>query len=148
MFSGMSQSTSSDIYTTGSRLWNEWTRMWNGEPELARVLVADRFALHLPEPFGIDPRSVTTPAAVEAWVRAHRAKFARLRFDTNVGPFVDVRAGVVAGPWFAETSADGSTPPAWGMDTIAFKDAKITEYWTLSKPASKVGDWATRLGDT
>jgi hypothetical protein len=119
--------------------------MWNGEPALAHAIVADRFALHLTPPTGVDPQTVNTPAAVERWVIAHRAKFQRLRFDTHCGPFVNVTACVVAGPWFAETSTDGSSQAVCGMDTIAFRDARIVEYWTIGKPAETIGAWARRL---
>jgi hypothetical protein len=44
--------------STGIHLWNEWTRMWNGEPALAHAIVADRFALHLTPPTGVDPQTV------------------------------------------------------------------------------------------
>jgi len=114
--------------------------MRNGEPELAHAIVAERFALHLTPPSTVDPQTVNTPAAVERWVIAHRAKFQCLRFDTNCGPFVDVAACVVGGPWFAETSTDGSSPPVCGMDTTAFRDGRIVEYWTIGKVAETVSD--------
>jgi hypothetical protein len=117
--------------------------MWNERPELALELVAPRFTLHLATPL-VDPATVTDPAGVAAWVRGHRAKFQRLVFHTGVGPFVDVRAGVVAGPWHADTIVDASPRPVCGMDTIAFRDGKITEYWTLSTPVASVGAWSTQ----
>lgn len=131
-----------DVYAMGIRLWNEWTRMWNERPDLARELVADGFVLHLTTPNAPSPEAVNDGAGVEAWVRAHRAKFQRLTFSTNVGPFVDVRAGIVAGPWIADTSIDGSPRPVCGMDTIAFRDGRITEYWTLSSEVEAYGTWA------
>ena len=131
--------TNTDLHATGLRLWDEWTEMRNGRPELARALVADRFTLHVVTPtLGVDPTTVSDPAAVERWVRAHRAKFARLTFSSNMRPFVDVAAGVVAGPWSADISVDATPRWACGMDTIAFRDGKITEYWTLSDRKSVV----------
>jgi len=115
--------------------------MWNERPELARVLVADGFVLHLPTPNAVAQETVDGPAAVERWVIAHRAKFQRLVFASTCGPFVDVRAGVVAGPWFAETIVAGEPRPVCGMDTIAFRDGKVTEYWTLSKEVDAFGRW-------
>src|ERR1700678_3625631 len=103
-----------DLYATGIRLWNEWTTMWNERPELARVLVADGFVLHLTTPSGVVPETIDGPLAVERWVIAHRAKFQRLIFHTTCGPFVDVRAGVVAGPWLAETAVGGAPQPVSG----------------------------------
>jgi hypothetical protein len=137
--------TDRDLYAMGLRLWNDWTEMWNGRPELARTLVADAFTLHLPTPSLLALDSVNDPAAVERWVTAHRAKYRRLTFATTCGPFVDVRIGVVAGPWFADTCVDGSPRPVCGMDTIAFRDGKITEYWTLSKEVDDVGRWGTAV---
>ena len=116
----MTNETDHERYETGLRLWRDWTRMWNGQPELALGLVAERFALHLVTPSALEQTAVVDPAAVERWVRAHRANFARLVFHTGCGPFVDVRAGVVAGPWYAEASTDGSPRVVCGMDTIAF----------------------------
>jgi hypothetical protein len=31
------------------------------------------------------------------------------------------------------------------MDTLAFKDGKITAYWTLSKEVDVIGRWALAL---
>jgi len=80
---------------------------------------------------------------VERWVRAHRAKYERLHFQYDCGPFVDVRAGVVAGPWIADVVQDGAARATCGMDTIVFRDGKITEYWTLAKPVDAFGRWAS-----
>jgi len=132
-------------YATGIQLWIDWTQMWNGRPALARSLVAARFALHLPLPSQVDQATVDSPEAVERWVTAHRAKFQRLTFHTECGPFVDTAAGIVAGPWWADASIDGSPRVVCGMDTIAFRDGKITEYWSLSKEADAVGRWGTAL---
>lgn len=121
---------------SGRRIWNEWTNMWNERPALARTLVAPVFALHLPAPVDLEPSHINSPAAVEAWVTKHRAKFRALTFLNEHGPFVDEEAGVVAGPWCAEARLDES--PRWmcGMDTIAFRDEKVTEYWSISTPAA------------
>jgi hypothetical protein len=131
-------------YQTGLDLWNRWTEMWNERPALALELVADRFVLHLTLPDIVAQHTVTDPAAVERWVTAHRAKFQRLRFHTGCGPFVDVTAGIIAGPWYADTMIDGTPRPVCGMDTIAFRAGKITEYWTISKPVDDVGRWVSR----
>ena len=132
------------IRLTSLHLWNEWIEMWNGRPELARTIVAHRFTLHLPTPALVRQETVVSPPDVEQWVAAHRAKFRRLVFQTGCGPFVDVTAGVVAGPWFADTSLDGNPRPVCGMDTIAFVEGKVTEYWTIAKEADEVGRWISR----
>lgn len=136
-----------DIYQQGIDLWNRWTEMWNGKPELALELVAPRFALHLTAvpSRGVDITTIDTPERVMEWVRNHRAKFTNLTFTTQVGPFVDVTAGVVAGPWSADTTSGGTSSWACGMDTIAFRDGRITEYWTLSSPVDRVATWDQRL---
>lgn len=136
-----------DAYAEGLRLWREWTEMWNGRTELALTLAAPKFALHLTLPT-IDPATINTPEAVERWVRGHRAKYQRLVFLNGVGPFVDVTAGVVAGPWHAETTVDGTPRIVCGMDTLRFSGGKITEYWTLSKPVDELGTWSTGLAGT
>ena len=130
-----------DLYATGIDLWNEWLTMWNERPELARVLAADGFVLHVTTPSAVVQETVDGPLAVERWVIAHRAKFQRLAFRTTCGPFVDVRAGVVAGPWVADAAVDGAPLPVCGMDAIAFRDGKVTEYWTLSRPVDAFGRW-------
>jgi hypothetical protein len=129
----------------GLFLWDEWTRMWNGAPEMALVLCAERFVLHLPSPSGVDEETVNDPVAAERWVREHRNKFESLTFSSDVGPFVDIRRGVVAGPWIAHAVIDGKLIPTCGMDTIAFRDGKLTEYWTLSKPVADFGRWTHGL---
>lgn len=133
------------IYEEGLRLWREWTDMWNGQPELALRLAAPRFALHLPTPSLVDAATIDHPAAVERWVRNHISKFHHLRFVTGVGPFVDPIAGVVAGPWHADASLDGSPRIVHGMDTLRFRDGRILEYWTLSKQADAIGAWSTTI---
>jgi hypothetical protein len=130
-------------YDTGIALWTRWTQMWNDAPALALELVAPRFALHLTSPSLADPATICDPAAVARWVAAHRARFDKLVFSTRVGPFVDTRAGVVAGPWIAETIVGGVATPVCGIDAIAFVAGKVTEYWTMSKPVEAYGDWAT-----
>jgi hypothetical protein len=137
--------THQQTYETGIRLWNQWIRMWQTNPELALELVASRFVLHLTPPTPIDEQSITTPEDVERWVKKHRGSFQRLTFHTQAGPFVDVTAGIVAGPWYADASIDGSESWVCGMDTIAFRDGKITEYWTLAKEVKAVGRWGVMV---
>jgi len=74
-----------------------------------------------------------------------RARFERITFHYEAGPYVDTAAGVVAGPWWAESVVEGKPRLSAGMDTIAFRNGKITEYWTLSKEVDSVGDWAKAL---
>ena len=128
-------------YETGLTLWEKWTEMWNGRPELARALVADRFALHLPLPNLIDPQTVNDARSVERWVTEHRARYERITFSYGAGPFVDTVAGVVAGPWSAQIVTGGNERLVCGMDTIAFSAGRITEYWTLSRDVETVGKW-------
>jgi hypothetical protein len=131
-------------YETGTRLWTEWTEMWNGRPELALKLVAPSFRLHLVTPSDYDQLAVDGPEAVRQWVTRHRAKFQALRFYFGVGPFVDERAGVVSGPWHAEVTLDGKQGRVCGMDTVLYRDGQITDYWTVAKEADEVGRWSTR----
>jgi hypothetical protein len=138
-------SNQQEVYATGLRLWRDWTEMWNSRPELALQLVVPRFALHLTTPSGVDQTTVADPEAVARWVTAHRGRFHQLRFHTGCGPFVDTVAGIVAGPWYADASIDGSPRIVCGMDTIGFRDGLITEYWTISKEADAVGRWVTAL---
>jgi hypothetical protein len=135
-----------DIYERGITLWNRWTTMWNHEPELALDLVAPRFVLHLTLPRELDETAVDSPSAVHEWVVAHRAKFTRLRFTNECGPFVDVRTSVVAGPWIADAAIADVPRPVCGMDTIRFDDdGKIVEYWTMSTPVERFGRWAKSI---
>jgi hypothetical protein len=133
-----------NIYETGIELWKEWTEMWNGRPELALELVAPSFRLHLVTPSEQDQLTVDNPEAVRQWVARHCARFEAIRFRFGVGPFVDERAGVVSGPWHTEHVRDGKPGWACGIDILMFRDRKITDYWTLSKPADGVGRWSTR----
>lgn len=129
----------------GIRLWVQWMEMWNGRPALARDLVAERFVLHLPLPSLVDATTITDPASVERWVTEHRARSEELTFHYEAGPFVDAIANVVAGPWSAAIVANGTSRVVCGADTIAFRDGKIVEYWTLAKDAESVGAWTTKL---
>lgn len=134
-----------DNYETGVKLWADWTKMWNGSPELARELVAERFFLHLPLPNSIDPSTITDPASVERWVTEHRARYDGIEFRYAAGPFVDTVAGIVAGPWSARIVSAGAPRLVCGMDTIAFRHGKIHEYWTLSRDVENVGQWTCAL---
>jgi hypothetical protein len=134
-----------DLYQTGIKLWADWTEMWNGRPELALELVAARFVLHLPSPSPFDTAAVSNPAAVARFVSEARARFERITFHYEAGPYVDTAACVVAGPWWAASESEGKPKLSAGMDTIAFRDGKITEYWTLSKEVDRVGDWVKAL---
>jgi hypothetical protein len=136
--------THANTYDLGLDLWKRWTRMWNGEPALARALVAPSFVLHLPLPSDADASAITTPIAVERWIAAHRAKFTSLTFRYDAGPFVDTVAGAVVGPWIAEAVIAGAPRLVCGMDTIAFRDGKVTEYWTVGKDVTAFGAWITR----
>lgn len=136
---------SNDSYEIGLRVWERWTEMWNGSPEIALEMAASPFVLHLPSADETDDKTVSSPRAVMEWVARSRAKYTRITFSTEAGPFVDVKAGIVAGPWIAEVVVDGQTRYARGMDTIAYGgDGKITEYWTISKPSAEAGTWAQR----
>ena|SRR6478735_9772306 len=128
-------------YEMGLMLWAKWTQMWNGRPELARQLVAERFALHLPLPNLVDPETIKDATSVERWVSEHRARYDRITFRYGAGPFVDTVAGVVAGPWSAEIVTGSNQRLVCGMDTIAFNAGKITEYWTVSRDVEVVGAW-------
>jgi hypothetical protein len=139
-----SQAAPEDLYATGRHLWKLWMEMWNGRPELARALVADGFTLHLTIPSLVRQETIVGPADVERWVTGHRARFRRLVFHPDCGPFVDVAAGVIAGPWFAELSVDESPRLACGMDMLAFVAGRITEYWTLAREVDEVGRWVSR----
>jgi hypothetical protein len=141
----MTHSTASQLRTIGLQLWRDWTEMWNGRPELALTLVAPQFVLHLTTPSVAAQETVTTPEAVERWVAGHRARYQRLKFHFDCDAFVDVTAGVVAGPWHAEAAIDGAPRQVCGIDILAFRDGKITEYWTLSKEVDAVGRWSTRV---
>jgi hypothetical protein len=136
-----------NLYDVGLRLWAQWFEMWNGRPELALDLVAPRFALHLPLPSLVDAAAITDPEGVARWVTKHRAQFERLTFLYDAGPFVDASARVVTGPWTAEVVTRGTTRLVCGMDVIAFRDGRITEYWTLGKDADRIGDWRRALSD-
>lgn len=145
MLTGMSEHDSIDtIRNEGLEIWRLWTEMFDGHSSLARRVVAPRFVLHLPTPSGVDARTIADPAAVERWVTSHRAKFRRLIFHTGCGPFVDPVARVVAGPWHADAPTGDQARWVCGMDTIAFRDGKVTEYWTISKEVDAVGGWSTQ----
>ena len=133
------------VYETGLRLWQQWTVMWNERPELALELCAERFSLHLAAPSLVDETQVVTPADVQRLVVGQRSKYQRLVFHVDgCGPFVDTRLGVVSGPWWAETQQEGTARVVRGMDSIAFQDGRVTEYWTLSREADRLGDWVTQ----
>ena len=136
-----------DNYQTGLLLWKQWTDMWNGQPELARALVAPEFVLHLAGTSLVDEATVSDPESVVRFVAGHRARHDKLEFRYDAGPFVDTVAGVVAGPWSAERVIDGVPSVVCGMDTIRFRDGKITEYWTLAKEADAIGRWCSALAE-
>lgn len=138
---------SNDTYAMGLDVWKRWTEMWNGKPALARELAAPRFVLHLPSAAPTDERTITSPEEVERWVAGHLAKFEKAIYRYDAGPFVDTVAGVVAGPWTAELTAAGTTLRFCGMDTVAFREGKIVEYWTLAKETESLGRWTDAVAE-
>ena len=134
-----------NTYEMGLRIWERWMAMWNGRPELALDLVAARFALHLPQPSLVDEATIVDPATVNAWVAQHCARFRRLVFHYEAGPYVDAVVGVVSGPWWADAETDAGARIVAGMDVVAFREARIHEYWTVGKDAAAVGRWTKSL---
>jgi hypothetical protein len=47
--------------------------------------------------------------------------------------------------WTTMLIVDGSPLSVCGMDTLAFRDCKVIEYWTLSKEVDHVGRWGHRV---
>jgi hypothetical protein len=77
-------------------------------------------------------------------VTEFRGRCDRATFQYDASPFVDSKAGIVAGPWSAELLTSSSRRLVCGMDTIAYRDGKIYEYWTISKDVKTVGSWTSR----
>lgn len=131
-----------DVYAAGLELWEDWTRMWNGAPEVALRRSASRFVFHLVTPEGTTLDSPLTPQALETLVREHRNKYEVARYAYAVGPFVDVRAQVVSGPWVAElVTKKGERSCICGMDIIAFEGSKVVACWSLARPVDQNASW-------
>ena len=114
--------------TTARRSLDRWLTMWNGDPDLARVLCADDFRIH----FAMTERDGSTPAdeirSAEDFARYlvwwHREHAGTV--FTAVADAIDGEHGRLL--WDVE--ADGAV--AGGVDVFDFaEDGRVTRVWSV-----------------
>lgn len=126
--------------TVAEDLWSRWTRMWNGDPELAREIIAEGFYAHLTSKRHADPAELRSAGAVIKWVEKIRAQYAELRYETNGAVLVDgdtlVARWLASGIFAGRTALPGDVPGrpfrVAGTDVLRIEGGRIRECWTLS----------------
>jgi len=129
----------------GQQVWNEWTRLWNGEYELATKIVGPRFDLFLTAAVPDDATAINNDETVEAWIRSVREKFTTIRYITVAGPYFDTEAQVISCGWEAKgvfagktglpEDHPGKTFHLTGTDILQLSNGKISGCRTMSNPA-------------
>ncbi|QUH01513.1 ester cyclase [Saccharopolyspora erythraea] len=120
-------------------LWDCWSRIWNGEYELAYEVVSDGLRVNIPDHGMPDADTIHDPKTLTAWIAAFRSSFDDdARISGELGPFVvgDLALGrwVFNGVWQggrpATATAEPGTPVTFrGVDILRFENGRIAEYW-------------------
>ncbi|GAA2786278.1 phosphopantetheine-binding protein [Saccharopolyspora taberi] len=120
-------------------LWDCWSRIWNGEFELAEEVVSADLRVNIPDHGMPDPATIHDPKTLTAWIGAFRSSFDDdARISGELGPFIvgDYAMGrwVFNGVWQggrpATATAEPGTPVTFrGVDILRIEDGRIAEYW-------------------
>jgi len=121
--------------TATAELVTDWVRLWNGDLEAASSVIADDLELHVARVD--DATEDTGPDALTSWIAAMRTVIPDVRFDIELGPFID--GDVVVLRWIASghyaAGFPGATSPAGtqvrftGTDILRVAHARVAEYW-------------------
>jgi hypothetical protein len=137
----------------GTRLWEQWTAMWNGDLALAERIVTDDFRIHFGSQESLHTERLRGPNQLAGFIGEHRAGYRTITYRTDVGPIVDLHRGAdgtvsghVACRWLvdaeADTDADAAGGPVTkgGIDVLRVVGDRVAETWSVTG--------ARRLGPT
>lgn len=121
--------------TSNDRLVADWIRLWNGDLAAAPSILADDLKLHVARVDGTSDDH--GPEALTSWITVMRTVMSDLRFDIEVGPFVDgdavvlrwIATGRYAAGFPGATSPVGTRVHFTGTDILRITDRRIAEYW-------------------
>jgi len=121
--------------TTSDRLVPAWIGLWNGDLEAASSVLADNLKLHVAR---VDGATDDTGAnALTSWITVMRTVIPDIRFDIEIGPFVDgdvvvlrwIASGHYAAGFPGATSPSGTPVRFTGTDILRVAHARVAEYW-------------------
>ncbi|ASU86260.1 polyketide cyclase [Nocardiopsis gilva YIM 90087] len=118
----MAQTSIHDLY----RRWID--DVWNGSPEAVKDLVGDDFVGHWPD------QDVHGPTELAERIGRTQAMFTDLRFELQVGPFVE--ENLVAGRWTGRGRTSDGEMSFFGNDILLVRDGRFVEYWVASSAGS------------
>jgi hypothetical protein len=135
----------------GLKIFERWTRLWNGELALAEELIGEGFWVHLtvrsPQ---WTPERLRDAEAVAGWVEWVRGRYQTIRYIMDGSPIVDTAQGTVVCPWHADgvfagrsgrpEDVAGQAFRQAGIDILRFEGERIVECWTLSVNVTALGD--------
>ncbi len=123
-----------DARLTALALYDQWSRLWNGELDVADAIIAPGFVAHLSADASQPPAPPTDAITVKQWVRTIRALGGGLRYWREVGPLVD---GAYVTAWWHVQSAPGATAAIdkVGCDALRIAQGRIAECWTMNNRA-------------
>jgi SnoaL-like domain len=130
-----------EAHTVGARIFELWSRMWNGEVALVDQIMAPRFRLRYAQPTpGTDAfdRIRQRPQLAEMITRFHQDR-PGLRFApdgeavTELDLVDGLATGKVASPYLAHLIDEtGHRLHISGIDMLRLDDGLITEVWSVS----------------
>ncbi|MET9958313.1 nuclear transport factor 2 family protein [Streptomyces sp. NPDC006326] len=117
-----------------TRLLDDWTALWNGEPVRAEQITAPGFRLRFANAVeGTGPGATLGRGELAAFIAAHRQELTALTYAVDGAPVVDGPGGRLAARWTA-CYTDGSGAPVTksGIDMFSVADGRIAAVWSLT----------------
>lgn len=122
-------------YQDNAKLYNQWMEMWNGNLDLANLIVDKDCIVHQAGSNGF-----RGPEGVMQMVHMGRKPFSSIHFTLEVGPIVDgdmlsarwTSRGIYRGGIPGTKAPAGTEVESGGIDIWRVKSGKIIEYWVSS----------------
>ncbi len=126
---------STDSRTGTDQLVQAWLDLWNGDLDLAPAVLSAGLQLHVARVDGASDDA--GPDALTSWIAVIRTVIPDLRFDIEVGPFIDgdvivvrwAAAGHYAGGFPGASSPAGTEIRFTGTDILRAEHGQVAEYW-------------------
>jgi len=134
---------SSEIRAAGVDLFARWTELWNGNTELAGVIMASRFTLHYAQANTERFDHAHTPEELVALIQGWHGYRPGIRFSAEATCVVDLErdadglVGSVARPYLASfIDPQGQVVARSGIDLLRVHGGRIVEVWSVSSGAA------------
>ncbi|MDJ0346041.1 nuclear transport factor 2 family protein [Streptomyces sp. H10-C2] len=134
--------TATDARQLGTKLFEDWTGMWNGDLDIADRILTPGFRVHfgnvIPD---VDTDGLRGPADLVPFITAHRKAKPGLVYRMHGVALVDIDAAADGGPagqvgcrWSAtRPDPDGAgVITVSGVDILAVAGGRITDVWSVT----------------